>query len=226
MDKRRVISLIAALTAMPIAFAGGLSDSDAGTYEYREKSCSHRCPLPTLSFKREMGGIRENTGKEWKNISCDAGCEYRNSTAKEIQSYFPPDWLAGVEIACIQNTAQAFCRFSPNRDAGKAGHVVVALVTGKPIPIWSGGWMAGSCADGRAGPQSDPERLPDEGLPDVCVHSVRSSRLICPVWQNLRKKCKAYGWKVSPRFSMLTNSSIFRALVSGFFAFCSRNRMA
>ena len=136
MDKRRVISLIAALTAMPIAFAGGLSDSDAGTYEYLGKN---RAPTGVLYRLSHSNGKWEASGKipgkEWKNISCDAGCEYRNSTAKEIQSYFPPDWLAGVEMACIQNTAQAFCRFSPNQDAGKAGHVVVALVTGKPIPI-------------------------------------------------------------------------------------------
>ncbi|GAB7549679.1 hypothetical protein CS8_093910 [Cupriavidus sp. 8B] len=136
MNKIQALFLIAALSVMPIASAGGLSDSDVGTYEYLGQNHAPSGVLYRLS--RSSGkwvASGKLPGKEWKDISCDPGCEYRNSTTKEIQSYFPSDWLANADIACIQNIAQAFCRFSPIKDPGKVGHMVIALVTGKPAPV-------------------------------------------------------------------------------------------
>lgn len=136
MNRIQLFLLIAALSAMPMAFAGGLSGSDAGVYEYLGKDRAPTGVLYRLSYSDgKWAASGKLPGKEWKDISCDTGCEYRDSTKKEIKSYFPPDWLAEVDIACIHNIAQAFCRFSPGKDPGRVGHVVIALVTGKPIPI-------------------------------------------------------------------------------------------
>nr|WP_082664827.1 hypothetical protein [Burkholderia ambifaria] len=126
----------ATLSVSSLAFAGGLSDADAGTYEWLNQKGAPTGVLYRLN--RSSGrwvALGKLPGKEWKDISCDRGCEYRDSTTREIQSYFPPDWLANANIACIQNAAQAFCRFGPVKEPGKAGHVIVTLVTGKPVPI-------------------------------------------------------------------------------------------
>ncbi|MDP1983350.1 MAG: hypothetical protein Q8K23_12440 [Sulfuritalea sp.] len=119
------------------ATAGDLSDQDAGTFVVLNQQ---RAPtdmfyrLSKASGKWIMEG--KKSGASWANISCDSGCEYRVSSESEIQSFFPPDWRANSQIACIQNMAQAFCRYTSNQDPTKGGHVVIALVTGRPIPIF------------------------------------------------------------------------------------------
>lgn len=72
----------------------------------------------------------------WTNISCEAACQYRPSTAADIEALFPPHWREQADLACIQNHAQAFCRYSPKGNAAAASYVVVALVTGRPVPIF------------------------------------------------------------------------------------------
>lgn len=119
-----------------MASAGGLSDLDAGTYEWLNQNQAPTGVLYRLS--RSGGkwvGSGKLPGKGWEDISCDPGCEYRDSAAKEIQTYFPSNWLVSMDIACIQNVAQAFCRYSPSKAPGKLGHVMVVLVTGKPMPV-------------------------------------------------------------------------------------------
>jgi hypothetical protein len=127
---------LSGLTAIQ-AFAGEISQSDTGTYVQLGKD-----QLPTGLYYR----LSQNNGKwlmegklpggSWKDITCDSGCEYRKTTDTEVLSYFPPDWIANSNIACIQNIAQAFCRFSPKNEPNKAGYVIIALVTGKPIPMF------------------------------------------------------------------------------------------
>ena len=119
------------------ANATGLSDQDAGTFVVLNQQ---RAPtdmfyrLSKVKGKWVMEGKKAGAG--WSNISCDSGCEYRASSESEVQSLFPPDWRANVKISCIQNVAQAFCRYLSIKDPTKGGHVVIALVTGRPIPIF------------------------------------------------------------------------------------------
>ncbi len=121
---------------MPMASAAELSDSDAGTYEVLKED---RTPSGVFyRFTRSSNKwvvYGKLPGKDWKDVSCDPGCDYRNSTKREIQAYFPPDWRESNEIACIQNIAHAFCRFSPVNAPGKRGYIFIALVTGKPVPV-------------------------------------------------------------------------------------------
>lgn len=129
--------LIAAAFCASLSFAGELSEGDTGTYVVLDQKRT-----PTNMFYR----LSKNDGKwlmegkkpggQWANISCDSGCEYRPTTEAEIQNYFPPDWRANSKIACIQNMAQAFCRYVANEDPSRRGYVVIALVTGRPIPIF------------------------------------------------------------------------------------------
>jgi hypothetical protein len=120
-----------------LATAGELSEQDTGTFVILDHKRA-----PTNMFYR----LSINNGKwvaegkkpdeSWADISCDSGCEYRVSSESEIQSYFPPDWRSNNQFSCIQNMAQAFCRFTTNQDPTKGGYVMIALVTGRPIPIF------------------------------------------------------------------------------------------
>lgn len=120
------------------AIAGELSGQDAGTYVILGPK-----RIPTEFFYRlskngekwVAEGKRPGE-KNWVNISHSLGGEYRVSTESEIQSYFPPDWIANAQISCIQNMAQAFCRYTSKNDSAKTGHVMVALVTKPPIVIF------------------------------------------------------------------------------------------
>ena len=74
----------------------------------------------------------------WKNMSCDSGCDYRASSTAEMAAYlsvFPNDMQNRFDIACIQNVANAFCRLTKKDDSSKGGYALVALVTGKPVPL-------------------------------------------------------------------------------------------
>lgn len=119
------------------ATAGELSEQDAGTYVVLDQ---RRAPTDMFYRLSKYNGKWVAEGKKpgsiWENISCDSGCEYRVSTESEIQSYFPPDWRANAQISCIQNMAQAFCRYNAKEDQTKGGYVMIALVTGRPIPIF------------------------------------------------------------------------------------------
>ena len=119
-----------------VAWAAELSDVDAGTYEWLKED---RTPTGVLQKFSRSGGKWVNAsklpGKDWKNVPCDPGCEYRDSSAKEIQAYFPPSFREQYEVACIQNIAQAFCRFIPNNDRRSRGYIFIVLVTGKPFPV-------------------------------------------------------------------------------------------
>ncbi len=135
--KNIVLLFAVALYSFSAAAADSLNDGDTGTYVVLDKNRN-----PTEMFYRlsQSDGKWVMDGKKpgggWANISCDTGCEYRDSTEGEIQTYFPPDWRANTSISCIQNMAQAFCRYSVKEDSTKRGYVVIALVTGRPIPIF------------------------------------------------------------------------------------------
>ena len=72
----------------------------------------------------------------WKNISCDAGCEYRKSRNEEIDLYkslLSKQIPGKLRVLCIQNIAQAFCRVMKVDDDKRAMYMIVALVTKQPV---------------------------------------------------------------------------------------------
>jgi hypothetical protein len=129
--------LLLALSALPpLAGAAELSDPDAGTYEWLK---ADRTPTGVL-YRFSRSGDKwvasgKLPGKDWEKVSCGPGCEYRSSTSKEIQTYFPPSFRQQNELACIQNIAQVFCRFVPLYEPRSRGYIFIVLVTGKPFPV-------------------------------------------------------------------------------------------
>lgn len=119
------------------AVAGEFVERDEGTYVVLDQNRAPTDMFYRLSIRNgKWVAEGKKPGENWANISCDSGCEYRVSTESEIQSYFPPDWIANSQIGCIQNKAHAFCRYTANQDATYEGYVMIMLVTGHPIPVF------------------------------------------------------------------------------------------
>lgn len=124
-----------------LAFAGEISDFDIATYSLTGKNGQSSGMLMRLSRtngKWVMQGKEKESIAPWKDISCDTICEYRVSTNSEQEAYlasFPENMSSQFDIACIQNIANAFCRLTKKNDASKGGYALIALVTGKPIPM-------------------------------------------------------------------------------------------
>lgn len=123
------------------AFAGEISDFDIATYSLTGKDgqpSGMQMRLTKTNGKWVMEGKEKGTLAPWKNISCDTGCEYRASTNAELKTYllsFPGDMQTRFDISCIQNMANAFCRLTKKDDPSKGGYSLIALVTGKPMPM-------------------------------------------------------------------------------------------
>lgn len=134
---KKTFMLFAALFYSFVAASAELSESDTGTYVVLDKNRTPTEMFYRLS-KSDGKWVMEGKkpGHDWANISCDAGCEYRLSSESEVQTYFPSDWRANTDISCIQNVAQAFCHYTIKGESTKGGYVVIALVTGWPIPIF------------------------------------------------------------------------------------------
>jgi len=137
MNKLSVLLVAALILIPPYAIAGEISEADTGTYVILGRN---NVPID-MFYRLSKSGEKwvmdgKKTGNSWKNISCDKGCDYRKATDAEIETYFPAELRAKVDIACIKNIAQAFCRYSPKGDSTKSAYVVIALVTGSPIPMF------------------------------------------------------------------------------------------
>lgn len=134
---KNILLLVGIAFCSPSVTAGELSEQDAGTFVVLDQ---RRAPTEVFYRLSKSGGkwVMEGRkpGASWANISCESGCEYRVSSESEIRTYFPADWRANSQISCIQNMAQAFCRYRANQDPSKGGYVVIALVTGRPIPMF------------------------------------------------------------------------------------------
>ncbi len=139
MKKRLVTLALACTTLTAPALAAGAPEvgpSDSGTYVFLKQGA------PTEMFLRlSKGGGQwiveiKKPGGHWQNTICDQGCDYGKSTEQEIQRYFPADWRANTDIACIQNMAQAFCRYNDKGAPQRVAYVVIALATGRPIPMF------------------------------------------------------------------------------------------
>ncbi|WP_084150929.1 hypothetical protein [Azohydromonas australica] len=132
----RGLVLLASAFWVCLAGASALSEADTGTYVILDRAKNPTDMFYRLSRSGDKWVMEgKKPGGRWANISCDAGCEYRTSTEAEIKQYFPADQRASLDFACIQNMAQAFCRYLTKENPNKGGYVVVALVTGQPIPV-------------------------------------------------------------------------------------------
>jgi len=122
-------------------FALEINHTDIGTYNLLNKKLqpiSMQFRLNNNGNKWKMEG-RDNDTSDWANISCDKGCELRASTQKELNYYLKTltteEKQDKYEIGCIQNVANAFCKIVKKSNSSKI-YTLVALVTGKPIPIF------------------------------------------------------------------------------------------
>lgn len=133
------ITVLAALLAASFtASAVELTAADGGAFvvlDRHQKPTQMYYRLTLKDGKWLMEG--KQPGSPWTDISCDAGCEYRPSTDAEVRTHVPAAWRERAEFACIRNIAQAFCRYDAKGNAtGTPNYVVIALVTGQPIPLF------------------------------------------------------------------------------------------
>ena len=135
--KLLLVTLTLLLLGTSAVMAAEITESDTGTFVLLDKDKKATDQFYRLS-KADGKWVME--GKEphgtWKNISCDSGCEYTATPQADLETYFPEDWREHAEIACIQNAAQAFCRYSPKDDPKKTDYVVIARLTDKPVPLF------------------------------------------------------------------------------------------
>lgn len=137
--RKWILSLLALVLvgAAPAFAAQPLNGQDAGTYVLLKRD-----GLPsTMQYRVSLAGGRwvaegrESEG-EWHGISCDTGRAYRDSTPEEAARFLPARQRENLDIACIQNMAGAFCRYTTRADSAKGGCLMAALVTGQPIPVF------------------------------------------------------------------------------------------
>jgi hypothetical protein len=133
---RRLLLLLSALSLPLCAASAELDAADSGIYVVVGRDGQ----LSALSYRffLEQGSWRAE-GKDgqgpWKSLSCDRGCDYVNATPEQAESYLPSAMRQRFSIACIQNAAQAFCRYAERANPSQGGYVVLALVTDPPTPI-------------------------------------------------------------------------------------------
>lgn len=70
----------------------------------------------------------------WQDVTCEEDCVLEESTSAEVETFLGPV-PKGTAAECVNNKAFAFCRMSRANRTGESNHILVALVTGKPIPI-------------------------------------------------------------------------------------------
>lgn len=137
----KFLLIIIAFLVPLIIYAEEITDFDIATYSLNDKDGQPTGMLIRLSKvnnKWVMEGKEKGANAAWKNISCDYGCEYRVSTQMEHETYlalFPTIMQNQFDISCIQNVANAFCRLKNKNNPSKGGYTLIALVTGKPIPM-------------------------------------------------------------------------------------------
>jgi hypothetical protein len=133
---RRVASTALILIAFASAFAERLTIRDGGEYVVLAADGKPTTLMYRFSIRDRKWLAEGKEGNEpWRNISCDKGCEYRVSTEVEAVNYLPKDARQRFRISCVQNVAQAFCRYTSNLNSSHVGYVVMALVVNPPRAI-------------------------------------------------------------------------------------------
>ena len=118
------------------ATSADLNASDAGVFvvtgrDSQPTSLSYRFTLERGVWHAEG---RDGQGP-WKDLSCDRGCEYVIATSAKSETYLPAAMKQRYTMACIENAAQAFCKYADKKNSSHGGYVVMALVTNPPTPI-------------------------------------------------------------------------------------------
>lgn len=134
----KTLCLLLALSISPsAAFADPITIRDMGTYQILGKD---RAPIDMFYRLSRADGAWKMEGKQpggaWNVISCAQGCGYETVSQAEAKSFLPATMSGKFQIDCIKNMAQAFCRYTPLAEPTQVGYVVVALVTGRPLPIF------------------------------------------------------------------------------------------
>lgn len=131
--------IVAAFLGLGFAAATSaeLGASDAGVFVVLDRD---RQPT-SLSYRFTLdGGVWRAEGRDgqgsWKDISCDRGCEYVVATPTESEAYLSPAMRPRYTMACIQNMAQAFCKYVEKASPSQGGYVIMGLVTNPPTPIF------------------------------------------------------------------------------------------
>jgi len=134
---KKLLLLVACLCFPHPVLASELTAADAGTFVVIGQNGDPTNVFYRLSYN---GTNWVAEGKlpdgSWKNVSCDTGCDYRTSSPSEALAYMPPVMRDTTDISCIQNVAQAFCKYSQKNAPQSGGYVIIALVTGKPLPMF------------------------------------------------------------------------------------------
>lgn len=135
--KKQFSVLLALAIFASASSAKGITESDAGTYEWLNAKGQGSGVLFRLIKQADGAWAAEGKlpNRDWESVGCGAGCTYRTTTSEEVISYFPQRWLEQANIECIQNRAQAFCRYDSKSAPPSTGYLILALVTGKPTPI-------------------------------------------------------------------------------------------
>lgn len=133
---KKHFALVSLFFATAVCFAAPIAQKDAGTYVVMAKDGK----ASDLYYRLTLtGNLWKMEGKEaagsWQDISCERSCEYKVTTTDVANSYLPKAMRDTYDIACINNVAQAFCRYTLKANPKQGGYVVVALVTGQPTLI-------------------------------------------------------------------------------------------
>jgi hypothetical protein len=117
--------------------AQDIAQKDVGTYEWLNATGQPSGVFFKLSQEPDGSWSAEGKlpGKGWQSVSCGEECFYRKSTTAEVVSYFPKDWIAVADVACIQNHAQAFCKAVGKTNPTKQQYFLLTLVTGQASPV-------------------------------------------------------------------------------------------
>lgn len=88
--------------------------------------------------KLQLDGTQWNVYKRhpdgsWESVTCEEACLLKESTQEEIMSFTAGTEIFGFNLACVHDSAFAFCR-EAKEDKTRA-YYLVAFVNGSSIPI-------------------------------------------------------------------------------------------
>lgn len=109
----------------------------AGTYVVLRSDGQSSDLVSYLSQQQGSWNIEQrNSDGSWKNVTCDDGCQLKDSSPAEMERFLPAAIRAKYDFQCVNNKAFAFCYYQLNDNPRQGGHALIGLVTAKPQPIW------------------------------------------------------------------------------------------
>lgn len=129
-----IVSIMALSSLAACAQTSALSNHDAGTYVALDSN--HR---PTQAFYRmqrcDHGWVMDSKLPHinWRNVNCNNGVSYQESTKEEMAFYFSDAWRSKNTATCVRSRSYAFCRYHPKGKPAKTAHVMLLLFTNGAI---------------------------------------------------------------------------------------------